>query len=41
MQLPSSVKNWVSLAGVTIALISLFMIIFLFAVTALFGAQAA
>jgi hypothetical protein len=41
LHLPPSVKNWTSLAGATIALISAFMIVFLFAVTAILGAQAA
>lgn len=39
--LPSSLKNWISLAGATIALISLFMIVFLFAVTLTLEKQAA
>lgn len=33
LKLPPSTQNWVSLIGVTIALISLFMIIFLFVIT--------
>ncbi|MEK6552102.1 MAG: NapC/NirT family cytochrome c, partial [Bacteroidota bacterium] len=33
LKLPHSSQNWISLIGVTIALISLFMIIFLFAIT--------
>ena len=41
MKLPPSVRNWVSLAGATVALIALFMIVFLFAVTTLLGKQAA
>ncbi len=41
MRLPPSVKNWISLAGATVALISLFMIAFLFAVTVFFGTKAA
>ncbi|WP_051360765.1 NapC/NirT family cytochrome c [Desulfuromonas sp. TF] len=41
LHLPPSVKNWTSLAGVVIALISLFMIVFLFAVTVFFDAHAA
>ena len=41
LRLPPSVKNWISLAGATIALITLFMIVFLFVVTAFLGAQAA
>lgn len=41
LHLPPSVKNWTSLTGAMVALISLFMILFLFVVTAVFGAQAA
>lgn len=41
MRLPSSFKNWVSLAGAMIALISLFMIVFLFTVTVIMEKQAA
>ena len=41
MRLPSSVKNWTSLAGGLIALISLFMILFLFIITAVFEQQGA
>ena len=41
MRVPPSTKNWVSLAGVTIALISLFMILFLFAVTLILDKEAA
>jgi NapC/NirT cytochrome c family, N-terminal region len=41
MKLPPSVKNWISLAGATIVLISLFMIIFLFTVTVILHKQAA
>src|SRR5690554_6836931 len=41
LHLPPSAKNWVSLAGAMIALVSLFMAVFLFVVTALLGAQAA
>ena len=41
MRLPPSVKNWISLAGVTIVLISLFMIVFLFTVTVILHKQAA
>jgi len=41
MRVPTSIKNWVSLAGFTIALISLFMIVFLFAVTVVLDLQAA
>jgi nitrate/TMAO reductase-like tetraheme cytochrome c subunit len=33
MKLPSSVYNWISLSGVVISIISLFMIIFLFAIS--------
>ncbi len=36
MKLPSSVYNWLSLIGAVVALISLFMIIFLFAVSTIF-----
>jgi hypothetical protein len=35
LKLPHSTQNWLSLIGVTIALISLFMIVFLFAITTL------
>jgi hypothetical protein len=41
MHLPPSVKNWLSLAGATIAVIALFMIIFLLVITILLGKQAA
>ncbi len=41
MKLPPSVKNWTSLIGATIALISLFMIAFLLVVTILLKEQAA
>ena len=41
LMLPPSVKNWLSLAGVIIALTSLFMIIFLFIVTSIITEQAA
>lgn len=41
MRLPSSAKNWVSLAGAMVALISLFMIVFLFSVTVLMDKPAA
>ncbi len=41
LHLPPSVKNWTSLAGAMIALISVFMIVFLFAVTVFFAGQAA
>ena len=37
LKLPVSAQNWLSLIGVTIALISLFMIIFLFALTLFLG----
>ena len=37
LKLPVSAKNWLSLIGVTIALISLFMIVFLFALTFFLG----
>ncbi|GAB4369343.1 MAG: NapC/NirT family cytochrome c [Calditrichia bacterium] len=37
LKFPSSVQNWLSLIGATIALISLFMIIFLFAITIILG----
>jgi len=37
IKLPYSTQNWVSLIGATIALISLFMIIFLFTITTVFG----
>ncbi len=40
-KLPPSSQNWISLIGVTIALISLFMIIFLFSVTVVFEQRAA
>jgi len=38
-ELPRSAKNWMSLIGATIALVSLFMIIFLFIITTFFSAQ--
>ncbi|MBI9071532.1 MAG: NapC/NirT family cytochrome c [Melioribacteraceae bacterium] len=38
-KLPKSVYNWISLIGVTIAIISLFMIIFLFAISILIEQQ--
>jgi hypothetical protein len=41
MHLPPSVKNWMSLAGATIAVIALFMIVFLLVITILLGKQAA
>lgn len=37
VKLPASVQNWISLIGATIALITLFMIIFLFAITIILG----
>ncbi len=39
LELPSSSKNWVSLIGATIALIALFMIVFLFVITTFFSGQ--
>ncbi len=41
MRLPPTAKNWISLAGATIAVIALFMILFLFAVTVILEEQAA
>ncbi len=41
IKLPPSSQNWVSLIGATIALICLFMIIFLFAVTVILEQRAA
>ncbi len=41
IKLPRSSQNWISLIGATIALISLFMIIFLFAVTVILEQRAA
>ena len=41
IKLPPSSQNWISLIGVTIALISLFMIIFLLAVTVVLEQRAA
>ncbi len=41
MRLAPSLKNWVSLAGATIALITIFMIVFLFAVTLILERQGA
>ena len=38
-RLPASVYNWISLIGVTIALISLFMILFLFTVSIILEKQ--
>lgn len=38
-ELPQSTKNWISLIGATIALISLFMIVFLFVIATFFSAQ--
>ena len=40
LKLPSSVQNWLTLFGVTIVLISSFMIIFLFAITIILGEHA-
>ncbi len=37
LKLPSSVYNWTSIIGATIALISLFMIVFLFVITSIFN----
>ncbi len=37
IKLPHSTQNWISLVGATIALISFFMIVFLFVVSSLFG----
>jgi len=39
LKLPSSTQNWLSLIGATIALISLFMIIFLFVIATVFHQQ--
>lgn len=39
LQLPNSAKNMTSLVGATIALISLFMIVFLFVITTFFSGQ--
>ena len=36
IKVPNSARNWISLIGATVALISFFMIVFLFAVTILF-----
>ena len=36
MKLPQSFRNWTSLTGATIALISLFMIVFLFVISVIF-----
>jgi nitrate/TMAO reductase-like tetraheme cytochrome c subunit len=41
LKLPRSSQNWISLIGATIAVVSLFMIIFLFAVTVVFEQRAA
>ena len=41
LRLPPSSQNWISLIGATIALISLFMIIFLLAVTVVLEQRAA
>ncbi len=40
LKLPQSAQNWISLAGAVIALISFFMIVFLFAVTSVLTEQA-
>jgi hypothetical protein len=37
IKLPKTVYNWISIIGATIALISLFMIVFLFVITSLFN----
>jgi nitrate/TMAO reductase-like tetraheme cytochrome c subunit len=37
LKLPSSVYNWTSVIGATVALISLFMIVFLFVITSIFN----
>lgn len=37
LRLPDSARNWISLVGATIALISLFLILFLFAISLLLG----
>jgi nitrate/TMAO reductase-like tetraheme cytochrome c subunit len=37
LKLPHSTQNWLSVVGATIALISLFMIIFLFVISSIFG----
>jgi hypothetical protein len=37
LRLPSSVYNWTSIIGATVAMISLFMIVFLFAITTIFN----
>lgn len=39
--LPPAARNWISLTGAVVALISLFMIVFLYAITAVFNQQAA
>lgn len=41
LKLPPSSQNWISLIGATIALISFFMIVFLFTVTVIFEQRAA
>ncbi|MFP3982596.1 MAG: NapC/NirT family cytochrome c [Desulfurivibrionaceae bacterium] len=41
LKLPYSARNWISLIGATVALISFFMIVFLFAVTVLFWQRSA
>ncbi len=40
LQIPDSAKNWLSVAGVMIALVSLFLILFLFIISSLIEAQA-
>jgi len=37
LKLPSSAYNWTSVIGTTVAMISLFMIVFLFAITTIFN----
>lgn len=37
IKLPHSTQNWISLVGATIALISFFMIVFLFVISSIFG----
>ncbi len=41
VKLPASSQNWISLIGATVALVSLFMIVFLFTVTIFLGSQGA
>ena len=40
LKLPHSTQNWISIIGVMIALISLFMIVFLVVITSIFEEQA-